>query len=128
MKAQSLTVRNVPLNQLYISPLNTRKDLRAGGEDSSLQDLAQSIAQVGLLEPITVRPTSEGGWELIAGQRRYLACKSLGWQTIPAVVRDQLDDVAATSVSLIENVHRADMAPLDKAHAFLRLIEDHGSL
>lgn len=128
MDAQSLTVRDIPLSELDVSPLNTRKDLGAGAEDSSLENLAESIARMGLLEPVTVRPATKGRWELIAGQRRYLACKSLGWKTIPAIVRDQLDDAAATSLSLIENVHRADMAPLDKAHAFLRLVEDKGNV
>jgi ParB family chromosome partitioning protein len=112
-----MEVKDLPLDDIVISLYNTRKDLVAGSEDSSLDDLANSIREKGLLNPIIVR-ISAGGYELIAGQRRLLACKKLGWTKIPALVRSEIDDADATAISLIENVHRAEMNPLDKARAF----------
>jgi ParB/RepB/Spo0J family partition protein len=123
-----MEVEEIGIDRIDVSRFNTRKDLQAGGEDAGLQDLAQSISRNGLLQPITVRPARNGRWELIAGQRRYLATKSLGLKTIPAIVRNDVTDTNVTSISLIENVHRADMAPLDKAQAFLRLVEELGSV
>lgn len=117
-----MEVREIPIESLDVSAFNTRKDLHAGTEDSSLNDLAQSIREHGLLSPVTVRPVADGRYELLAGQRRFLACSSLGWTSIPALV-SQIDDEKAVTVSLIENVHRADLHPMDKAQAFQQLTE-----
>ncbi len=105
-----MEVREIEADRVSVSAQNTRKKLEPGQEDSSLDDLARSIQEKGLLSPILVR-TAEAGFELIAGQRRLLACRKLGWGTIPAIVRTDLDDADATAISLIENVHRADMHP-----------------
>ena len=72
----AMDFREIPVDQITVSEFNTRKDLGAGTEDSSLDDLAASIKEKGLLNPIIVRGTSSGGLELIAGQRRLLACKN----------------------------------------------------
>jgi ParB family chromosome partitioning protein len=122
----TMDFREIPVDQITVSEFNTRKDLGAGTEDSSLDDLAASIKEKGLLNPIMVRPTSEGRYELIAGQRRLLACKKLGMTSISALVRSQVDDADATAISLIENVHRAEMNPMDKARAFSALRERYG--
>lgn len=119
-----MEVREINIENIAVSAQNTRKKLQAGEEDSSLEDLARSIRQKGLLSPIVVRAMGPKNYELIAGQRRLLACKRLGMQQIPAIVRTDLDDTDATAISLIENVHRADMDPLDKARAF-RGLSDH---
>lgn len=113
--------REIQMDRIRLSDQNTRKNLEAGQEDSSIDDLAESIRRFGLLEAITVRPTGEGTYDLIAGQRRYLACKKLGLASIRADIRGDLGDSEATAVSLIENVHRADMHPFDKARAFAEL-------
>lgn len=112
-----MEVKDLAIHDIVVSLYNTRKDLAAGTEDSSLDDLANSIREKGLLNPIIVR-ISPGGYELVAGQRRLIACKKLGWTKIPALVRSEMDDADATAISLIENVHRAEMNPLDKARAF----------
>lgn len=114
---------DISLDTIRVSPLNTRKDLKAGTEDTSLRDLAESIREHGLLSPVIVMTKPGGGYELIAGQRRFRACQQLGKQTIPAIVRDDLDPTDATIISLIENVHRADMSPIDKAHAYQSLYD-----
>ena len=124
----SMQIRDLPIADIQVSRFNTRKDLSAGNEDSSVRDLAESIRSRGLLNPVTVRSTGEDKWELVAGQRRFAACKQLGWTSIPAIVRHDVEDDEATSLSLIENVHRADMHPLDKANALLLLAESKGSV
>lgn len=120
-----MEIRHTEIDSIRISAHNTRKTLAAGQEDSSLEDLAASIREKGLLSPIMV-PALDGGYELIAGQRRLLACKKIGMKSIPAIVRSDLDDTDATAISLIENVHRADMHPMDKARAFQDLWQRYG--
>jgi ParB family chromosome partitioning protein len=114
---------NLPLASLFVSRLNTRRDLTAGQEDSGIDELASSIREKGLLQPITVRPTPDGRYEVVVGQRRFLACQKAGYDPVPCLVRDDLDDTDAVTLSLVENVHRADMNPLDKARA-LKLLYD----
>src|SRR5260370_1298826 len=116
-----MEVKEIPIDQIRVSVLNTRKDLGAGNEDSSIEDLAGSIKEKGLLNPVMVRLTSRGDYESGAGQRRFLAGQKLGWSNIPALIRSDVADRDATAISLIENVHRAAMNPLDKSHAFAAL-------
>ncbi len=122
-----MDVREIPMGNIVVSAFNTRKNLASGTEDASIDDLAESIRQEGLLSPITVRTSSDGKFEIIAGQRRFLAFKSLGRTTIPAIVNDSMDDTDAVVVSLIENVHRADMDPVDKARAYKQLHDQYGT-
>jgi ParB family chromosome partitioning protein len=120
-----MEVKNIEISAIELSEFNTRKDLGAGTEDTGLEDLANSIKEKGLLNPVTVRKKHGGIYSLIAGQRRFLACQNLGWKTIPAIVRDITDDTDATIISLIENVHRADMNPIDKARAYKKIYEKY---
>ena len=113
--------REIPLSAVDVSKFNTRKDLGAGVEDVSLEDLASSIRERGLINPPTVRETAAGRFEVIAGQRRVMACLQLGWEFLPAIIRNDLTDEQAVALSLVENVQRADMSPLDKARAFQAL-------
>lgn len=113
-----MDVRAIPVDAIRVSALNTRKNLDAGTEDGGIDNLAASISEKGLVNPVTVRETLDGRYELIAGQRRLLAFRRLGRTAIPANVRDDLGDADATVLSLIENVQRADMHPLDKAQAY----------
>ena len=120
-----MEVKELPLDLIKISSFNTRKDLTAGTEEAGLTDLTNSIQEKGLLNPIMVQKLDDGTYELIAGQRRYLACKNLGWTTIPSIIREKMDDTDATILSLIENVHRADMSPLDKSRAYQKIWEKY---
>ncbi len=99
--------------------------MESGTEDSSLVDLANSIREKGLLNPIIVKRNEDYTYGLIVGQRRFLACQKLGWETIPAIIRDLTDDMDGTIISLIENVHRADMNPIDKARAYNKIYEKY---
>lgn len=123
-----MIVRDVPIDQIDVSEFNTRKNLVDGEHDSSTADLAKSIAIQGLLSPITVFENSGGRYAVIAGQRRLLACKQLGWPTIPAIVRGNMTDADATAISLVENVHRADMNPRDRALALKALLDRYADL
>ncbi|MHA1654385.1 MAG: ParB/RepB/Spo0J family partition protein, partial [Candidatus Thorarchaeota archaeon] len=122
-----MRVQEIDISAIRVSELNIRKDLEAGTEDSSIDDLARSIAEQGLLSPITVVARPGGEYDLVVGQRRFMACKKLGWTKIPAIVRDSMDDTDAITISLIENVHRADVSPIDKARAYQRLYQKLGS-
>jgi len=123
-----IEIKEIEMSNIILSEYNTRKDLAAGMEDANLEDLANSINEKGLLNPITVRRQDDGTHKLIAGQRRFLAFKKLGWKTILAIIGDIDDDTDATIISLIENVHRADMNPIDKARAYQRIFDKYKNL
>ncbi len=118
-------ILQIPLTKLRVSTSNTRKDIDAGQEDASVSGLAQSIRERGLLNPISVRSLTDGSYEILAGPRRFLACKLLGTTAVPGIVRAVTGDVGAVALSLIENVHRADMHPLDKAEACRQLRDQY---
>lgn len=94
-------------------------------DPDALQELAESIKAQGLVQPIVVRPVGEGEYELIAGERRWRASQIAGMHTIPAIVRE-IPDQAAAAMSLIENIQREDLNPLEEAVAMSRLIADFG--
>ena len=91
-------------------------------DEDSLGELAASIAQLGVLQPILVRLV-DGKYQLIAGERRWRAARRAGLDSVPAVVRTS-DDVSAVEQALVENLHRDDLTPLEEAAAFQQLIED----
>jgi ParB/RepB/Spo0J family partition protein len=115
----------VPIDLLVVSATNARKDTQAGQEDASISGLAQSIGEVGLLNPLTVTRREDGKYEILAGQRRYLACKEAGVREVAVVVREKESQTSAVALSLIENVQRADMHPLDKSQAFHEIATHH---
>ena len=92
-------------------------------EEESLAALAASIRELGVLQPVLVRPDAEGNYELVAGERRWRAAKRAGLQTIPALVREVSDDLSLEQ-ALVENLHREDLNPLEEAAAYQQLIED----
>jgi ParB family chromosome partitioning protein len=91
-------------------------------DEETLAALADSIREVGVLQPVLVRRTPEG-YELIAGERRVRAARRVGLQSIPALVRET-DDASTLEHALVENIHRADLNPLEQAAAYQQLIED----
>ena len=92
--------------------------------EESISELAQTLKEQGLLQPIIVRKddTEEGNYEIIAGERRYRAARSLDWAKIPAIVED-MDDAKVASLALIENLQREDLNPIDEAQAYLELMK-----
>ena len=91
--------------------------------ETELAELEASIRASGLLQPIIVRSRKNGGWELVAGERRLRAAGRLGWTEIPAIVRD-FDDRAMLTLALVENLQRTDLNALEEAEGYQRLIEE----
>ena len=98
---------------------------RLSMDPDALQELAESIKAQGLVQPVVVRKIAGGNYELIAGERRWRASQIAGLHTIPAIVRD-IPDQAAAAMSLIENIQREDLNPLEEAIAMSRLIAEFG--
>ncbi|QRF24817.1 nucleoid occlusion protein [Alicyclobacillus sp. TC] len=93
-------------------------------DERAIEELARTIHTHGIIQPIVVRKKS-GGYELIAGERRWRAVKLLGWTTIPAIVRD-MNDAQTASAALIENLQREGLTPIEEAVAYQQLLELHG--
>jgi ParB family chromosome partitioning protein len=91
--------------------------------EEGLVELAASISEMGVLQPILVRPKDDGEYELIAGERRWRAAQRAGLTTVPAIIRTT-DDLSSVEQALVENLHRQDLTPLEEAAAFQQLIED----
>jgi ParB family chromosome partitioning protein len=94
-------------------------------DEASLDELAASIKSQGVMQPILVRPIDGGRFEIIAGERRWLAARRAGLDEIPALVRD-VPDQATLALSLIENIQREDLNPLEEAQGIKRLIDEFG--
>src|SRR5437588_5615418 len=110
----------IPVDAISPNPKQPRTEFPA----EALSDLARSIQEVGVLQPVVVR-AREGGYELVAGERRVRAARMAGLATIPAVVRET-DEAESLREALIENIHREDLGPLELAGAFQELLEDFG--
>jgi len=107
----------VPLALIRPSPLQPR----ARFSEEGLKELADSIRQKGLLQPLLIRPKGDG-YELVAGERRFRAAQMAGLSEVPAVVRE-MDDRAALEVALVENLQREDLSPVEEARGYRRLVE-----
>lgn len=118
--AQETGLLEVPVSAIAPNPRQPRLDF----PEESLTALARSIREVGVLQPVVVR-IRDGGYELVAGERRLRAARLAGLATIPAVVREG-DDTESLREALIENIHREDLAPLELAAAFQELLEELG--
>jgi ParB family chromosome partitioning protein len=92
-------------------------------EDEAMAELVHSISQIGLLQPIVVRSTGNGSYELVAGERRWRATQAAGLTVIPAIVRETADD-AMLRDALLENLHRSSLNPLEEAAAYQQLLDD----
>ena len=112
-------LREVPVGSIDANPYQPRRTF----EPAALQELADSIAASGLLQPLIVRPRPSGRYELIAGERRWRAIQQLHWQKVPVVVKD-VDDQALLTLALIENLQRDDLSPIDEALGYDRLVQE----
>lgn len=110
-------IQQIPIGQLNVSPYQPRKSF----DEKALAELAASIADKGILQPLLVRPLAEG-FEIVAGERRYRAAQRAGLASVPAVVKD-LDDQATLEVAIIENLQREDLTPIEEAEAFRQLLD-----
>jgi ParB family chromosome partitioning protein len=114
------------LRQLPVELLQRgRYQPRLNMDDASLQGLADSIRERGVLQPVVVRPVAGGRYEIIAGERRWRAAQAAGLATVPTLVRD-VEDEAALAIALIENIQREDLNAMEEARALKRLVDEFG--
>lgn len=119
--ADNGTAVNVRLTEIEPNRGQPRQDF----DEQALSELADSIAAHGLIQPIVVRPTAEGTYKIIAGERRWRACRMAGLDTVPVVVKE-VDDKALTELALIENLQREDLNDIELALGFKALMESYG--
>ena len=115
------TLRNLPLDRIKPNAHQPRQTM----DDVRLEELAASIRQSGVLQPVLVRAAGANAYELIAGERRWRAASKAGLETIPAIIRD-LSDSEAFETALVENLQREDLTPLERATAYQQLVDTLG--
>jgi len=111
----------IPLSEIFPNPHQPRRDFNP----QSLAELAVSLKSTGMIQPVIIRPRQEGGYQLIAGERRWRAAKLAGLTTVPAIVRE-VDGYAQAQMALVENIQRENLNPLERAQAYRSLIEQLG--
>jgi ParB family transcriptional regulator, chromosome partitioning protein len=115
--------REVPIASIRPNALQPRTHF----DEETMSTLAASIREIGVLQPVLVRPAGDGeSYELIAGERRWRAARRAGLQTIPVLVKDVTGDAQSLEQALVENLHREDLGPLEEAAAYQQLIDDFG--
>jgi len=115
-------LREVSVDDVVPNPKQPRQVF----DDEALEELTHSVKEFGLLQPIVVRERTEGGYELIMGERRLRAARAADLATVPAIVRDTTDD-ALLRDALLENIHRVQLNPLEEAAAYQQLLEEFGA-
>lgn len=116
----SAAVREIPLEQIKPARMQPRFDLK----ERELGELARSIREHGVLQPIVVSPEKDG-YEIIVGERRWRAARLAGLKTIPAIVRT-VEEQERLSLALVENIQRVDLTPMEEARAYQRLVDEFG--
>jgi ParB family transcriptional regulator, chromosome partitioning protein len=114
-------LRELPVEQIAPNPKQPRRHF----DEESLKSLADSLGERGILQPVLVRPAPAGGYELVAGERRWRAARIAGLKTVPAIVRER-EDAEALEAALIENMAREDLNPIEEARACAALVEELG--
>lgn len=118
---RSVGVRIVPVDHIDPNPQQPRVLF----EESALEELAASIREHGVLQPILVRPIGPNRYQIVAGERRWRASRLAGLVSIPALI-EEIDDDTALEISIIENLQREDLTPLDEAAMYDRMVHEHG--
>ncbi len=113
--------REIPIDSIVPNPYQPREEF----DEALLASLTDSIAEVGVLQPLLVRPDGAGAYQLIAGERRWRASRQAGLTSVPVIVRE-VRDVTALEHALVENLHRQDLNALEEAAAYQQLIDDFG--
>src|ERR671911_353819 len=120
----SMVEERLPLHIIKPAQVQTRIYASLSQQQESIDELSRSIKKHGLLQPIIVRPINLG-FEIVAGHRRFQACKILRWKTIPAMVKD-VSDKDAFEIQLVENIQRKTLDPMEEAQAFKLYVRDYG--
>ncbi|AGL03973.1 ParB/RepB/Spo0J family partition protein [Desulfoscipio gibsoniae] len=114
-------MREILINNIYPNPNQPRQRV----DETNLKELIDSIKTHGLIQPIVVRPGKDDSYEIIAGERRWLACKKVGLGQVPVVIK-QYNDLEASAAAIIENIQREDLNAVDEANAYKKLMEKYG--
>ncbi len=114
----SSSISEIPLSQIHPNPNQPRQEF----EEEALEELAASIRQLGIIQPITLRKISEGNYQIISGERRYRASQRIGLENIPAYIKTTEDDLVM-EMALIENIQREDLNAIEIALAYQKLLE-----
>jgi ParB family chromosome partitioning protein len=114
-------ITNLKISEIMRSKFQPREDF----DPQRLNELMSSIREKGVIQPILVRPTEEGRYEVIAGERRLRAAKAVGVSEIPAIIKS-VTDTELLEISLIENIQRENLNPIEQAHAYERLMKEFG--
>jgi len=117
----SASTQEIPIDSIDPNPYQTRRRIN----ESALEELAESIRVSGVVQPVVLRPVVNGRYQLVAGERRWHASRRAGKTTIPAVVR-QISNEQAMEITIIENLQREDLNPVEQARAFERLSREFG--
>ena len=112
-------ILRIPMDQIEANPFQPRMNF----DRESLEELAESIKTLGLIQPITVRRTESGMYQIISGERRYRACRIAGMAMIPAFVREA-NDQGMLEMAIVENIQRQDLDPIETALSYQRLMEE----
>ena len=118
--AGSSSINEIELSKISVNPNQPRREF----DPVALQELADSIAEIGIIQPITLRQLSEDSYQIIAGERRYRASIQAGLKSIPAYIRTA-DDENVMEMALIENIQREDLNPVEEAKAYQNLIKEY---
>jgi ParB family transcriptional regulator, chromosome partitioning protein len=117
--AAQAELAHIPVDAVHPNPRQPRRRI----DSEAVSGLAESIRQQGVVQPVVVRPRASGGWELIAGERRWRAAREAGLKTMPAVVR-HADDRDSLLLALVENVAREQLSPVEEARAYAVLMDE----
>ncbi len=121
LEGEGAVYREIDIDSVVANRFQPRRHF----DEESLAALAASIVEIGVIQPIVVRESVDGGYELIAGERRWRAARRAGMPSIPALIRG-VDDTTSLETAVVENLHRQDLNALEEAAAYLQLIEDFG--
>src|SRR6266403_1950493 len=115
------SAQEIPIDSIDPNPYQTRRRIN----ETALEELAESIRASGVVQPVVLRPAANGRFQMVAGERRWHASKRAGKTTIPGVVR-QISNEQAMEITIIENLQREDLNPVEQARAFERLSREFG--
>jgi len=119
---QGAGLADVPIEQIQPNPYQPRKTFN----DASIEDLARSVREHGIIQPLVVTRTGDDRYRLIAGERRFRAAQKAGLTVVPVVIKETMTDSDVLQVALIENIQREDLNPIEEAYAYHQLHEEFG--
>jgi ParB family chromosome partitioning protein len=121
VEGDARSYRHIPIDLLHANPNNPRKTFR----EDEIDDLARSLRDKGLLQPLVVRPRGDNEYEIVAGERRWRAAQRAGLHDVPVIIKP-LSDGEALEIAIVENIQRADLNAVEEAHGYSQLIDTFG--